>query len=32
MTLGGLLKYVALVEDTHFNRLLLGKPEPEGEP
>ncbi|MCU1596054.1 MAG: mini-circle protein [Frankiales bacterium] len=30
MTLGGLLKHMALVEDAHFARLLLA--EPPGEP
>ncbi|HEY1176832.1 MAG TPA: DUF664 domain-containing protein [Phytomonospora sp.] len=29
MTLGGLIKHVAAVEDTHFTRLLLNGPPPE---
>jgi len=29
MTLGGLIKHVAAVEDTHFTRLLLDGPPPE---
>lgn len=32
ITLGGLLKHLALVEDTHFQRLLLGNAEPAGAP
>jgi Protein of unknown function (DUF664) len=32
ITLGGLLKHLALVEDTHFQRLLLGNEEITGEP
>jgi hypothetical protein len=31
ITLGGLLKHLALVEDTHFTRLLAGREEIEGE-
>ncbi|KUO22395.1 DinB family protein [Streptomyces dysideae] len=29
VTLGGLLKHLAHVEDTHFSRLLLGREKPE---
>lgn len=32
ITLGGLLKHLALVEDSHFQRLLFAREQPEGAP